>query len=84
MILHTRAELLRYFGAMSLPALERQFNSDGRRVPVMVDVRGAEVLLATGPAQAHEVIHTMRFPFHVSDFLGQVERDRIEAEARAL
>jgi hypothetical protein len=82
-IVARRLELLRYFGALTIGSLERQFNRDGRRVPVLLDISGRDLLIATAPKTPHEVIATMTFPFHVSDFLGQIEIDRLAAETLA-
>jgi hypothetical protein len=82
-VVASRLELLRYFGSLTLPSLERQFNRDGRVVPVLLDISGRDLLIATGPKTHYEVITTMTFPFHVSDFLGQIEIDRLAAEKLA-
>lgn len=83
MIVSSRLELIRYFGALTLPSLEKQFNSDGRVVPVMLDISGRDLLIATGPKTHYEVITLLTFPFHVSDFLGRIEIDRLAAEKLA-
>lgn len=80
-----KRDLLAYFGARSLPGLERQFNMDGRMLPVLLDVSpdGKELMLATGARMQYEVLNVLTFPVCVSDFLGQVELDRIAAETLA-
>lgn len=83
MILQNRDDLLRYFGVRSLAQLDQQFNSDGRSMPVLLDERDGELLIATGPYSDHEVIATMAFPLHVSDLLGRIELDRRAAEILA-
>lgn len=81
MILASRAELLAYFKARNLGALAHQFNADGRLAKVFIDVdeAGKQVLVATGNGGA-ELVNTLEFPVHVSNFLGLVERDRKSAE----
>lgn len=83
-IVADRAALCAYFGARNLVALERQFNNDGRLLPILIDAAANELLVATGPHDSFEVTSTFRFPVHVSDLLGQIEIDRRAAELKAL
>lgn len=84
MILSGRKDLLDYFGVRTCAALEKQFNSDGRLTPVLIDAKVAAVLLATHSRGEPTELSTLVFPFHVSDFLGQIELDRRAAELKAL
>lgn len=81
-MLNTRADLLAYFNARSLPALERQFNEDGRLVPILIDARGDSLMIVSHPKSEVECIATFTFPVHVSDLLGAIERDRQYTERR--
>jgi hypothetical protein len=79
----SRAELCRYFNARDLGVLERQFNHDGRLVPILIDAKDDALLVATGPRCEYEVLSTFTFPINVSDWLGQIELDRRVAENKA-
>ena len=78
--LTSKAELLRFFGARNLAVLERQFNGDGRRAPLMLDAEGRNLLLATAPGCDGARLRALSFPLHVSDLLGVIELDRLTAE----
>lgn len=69
--------------ARDLGVLERQFNNDGRLLPILIDAKDKSLLVATGPRCEYEVLSTFTFPFHVSDLLGQIELDRRVAEMKA-
>lgn len=79
-----RDELCRYYGVRNLGVLERQFNNDGRLLPILIDAQGEDLLVATGPRGEFEVLSTFKFPLNVADLLGQIEIDRRAAEQRAV